>query len=72
MKLPDWLDAEPGRLTRLAEHFGLTLGAVSQWRGNGVPVWRMKAVREFTGGQVTLDEMVPDSAEQPGRIRVAA
>ena len=59
MKLTTWLDAEHGRLTALAAHFGLTLGAVSQWRGNGVPVGRMRAVADFTKGAVSLDDMVP-------------
>lgn len=60
MTLIDWLDADRGRLTALAAHFGLTQSAVSQWRTNGVPPARMKAVRAFTGGVVTLDEMLPD------------
>lgn len=60
MKLSTWLDAERGRLTALADHFFLTQSAVSQWRGNGVPSARMKAVRDFTGGAVSLDEMLPD------------
>jgi len=60
MNLPDWLDGDRGRLTALAEHFGLTLSAVSQWRTNGVPSTRMKAVRDFTDGAVTLDDMLPD------------
>lgn len=61
MNLIEWLDADDGRgrLTALAAHFGLTQGAVSQWRGNGVPLNRMRAVREFTGGAVTLEEMIP-------------
>lgn len=48
----------------MAQHFGLSQSAVSQWRSNGVPPARMKAVRDFTGGEVTLDDMLPDS--QPG------
>ena len=63
MNFPDWLDAAPGRLTSTAAHFGLTSSAVSQWRANGVPLGRMKAVRDLTGGEVTLDEMVPDLSE---------
>lgn len=46
----------------LTQHFGLTPSAVSQWRSNGVPSGRMKAVREFTNGAVTLDDMLPDPA----------
>jgi DNA-binding transcriptional regulator YdaS (Cro superfamily) len=49
----------------LAQHFGLTQSAVSQWRTNGVPPHRMKAVRDYTGGAVTLDEMLPD---QPATV----
>lgn len=59
MTLTDWLDADRGRLTAMAAHFGLTQSAVSQWRGSGVPLARMKPVREFTGGAVSLEEMVP-------------
>ena len=58
MKLTDWLDADRGRLTALAAHFALSPSAVSQWRAEGVPVRRMRAVRDFTAGEVTLDEMV--------------
>jgi hypothetical protein len=32
---------------------------VSQWKENGVPVDRMRAVCEFTGGAVSLDDLVP-------------
>jgi len=60
MDISTWLDGDRGRLTAMAEHFGLTQSAVSQWRANGVPTSRMKAVRDFTGGAVTLDEMLPD------------
>lgn len=69
MNLPDWLDAERGRLTLLAAHFDLTQSAISQWRVNGVPPGRMKAVRDFSGGLVSLDEMLP---EPSGRQRVDA
>jgi DNA-binding transcriptional regulator YdaS (Cro superfamily) len=60
MTLTDWLSQESGRMTALAAHFALTPSAVSQWRTNGVPPSRMKAVREFTAGAVTLDDMVPE------------
>lgn len=61
MNLNQWLDGEVGRSARLAELFGVTAAAVTQWRTNGVPTGRMKAVRDFTGGEVTLDEMIPES-----------
>lgn len=62
MDLKTWLESEKGRSASLAAHFGRTPAAISQWKGNGVPVDLMKAVREFTGGIVTLEEMVPDPA----------
>ena len=61
MKLNDWLNTEVGRAARLASHFGRSASAVSQWRTNGVPVDLIKAVRDFTGGEVTTDEMLPDA-----------
>jgi len=61
MDLVTWLDAEKGRTTAMAVHFGVTPAAVTQWRTNGVPVAKMKEVREITGGAVTLDEMVPEA-----------
>lgn len=62
MTLSEWLDADRGRLTALAAHFNLTQSAVSQWRSNGVPPRRMKAVRDFTGGAVSLDDMLEGEA----------
>lgn len=61
MDLTTWLEAEKGRSRGLAEHFGRTPAAISQWKTNGVPVDLMKAVRDFTGGAVTLEELVPES-----------
>jgi len=60
MNLNDWLDNEVGRSARLANHFGVTPSAVTQWRSNGVPVERMKAVRDLTGGEVSIEEMLPE------------
>lgn len=68
MDICTWLDADRGRLKALAAHFGLTQSAVSQWRANGVPVGRMRAVRDFTGGEVTLEDMLPPApANQEAR-----
>ncbi len=61
MNLQTWLDDAVGRNARMAKHFGVTPGAISQWRNNGVPHKRMKAVRSFTGGAVSLDDMLPDA-----------
>lgn len=60
MDLTKWLKDETGRAAALAKHIGVSPAAVSQWKTNGVPLAHMKAVRDFTGGEVTLDEMVPE------------
>lgn len=60
MNISQWLDAETGRNASLAAFFNVTPGAVSQWRTTGVPPKHMKAVRDFTGGDVSLEEMLPD------------
>lgn len=60
MNLSQWLAAEKGRASAMAAHFNVSPAAVSQWKSNGVPLANMKAVRDYTGGQVTLEEMVPD------------
>lgn len=62
MDLTTWLEAEKGRSAALAAHFNRTPAAISQWKTNGVPLSLMKAVRDFTDGHVTLDELVPDTA----------
>lgn len=62
MNITEWLEAEKGRSAALASHFGKTPAAVSQWKRNGVPLDLMKRVRDFTGGAVTLEEMVPEPA----------
>lgn len=66
MKFPEWLDAEIGRQKRLADALGKTSAAISQWRTNGVPVDLMMYVVEFTGGAVSLEEMV--AAKTPDRL----
>lgn len=64
MDLNAWLESEEGRSASLAAHFSVTPAAISQWKRNGVPVDRMKSVRDFTGGAVSLEEMVPEPIEQ--------
>ena len=72
MDLTTWLEAEKGRSAALAAHFGKTPAAVSQWKTNGVPLGLMKAVRDFTGGAVTLEEMVPAAISPlPNEARAA-
>ena len=64
MKFSTWLDAEKGRTTSVARHFKRTLGAISQWR-KGVPPKRMTDLRDFTNGDVTLEEMLAERAASP-------
>jgi hypothetical protein len=59
MNFSQWVAAEPGRAAKVAAHFGVGAAAISQWKRDGVPLGRMKAVRDFSGGEVTLEEMVP-------------
>ncbi len=47
-------------MSAMASHFKVSVSAISQWRTNGVPVDRMKAVRDYTGNDVTLEELVPE------------
>jgi len=68
MDLKTWLDAERGRAKALAEHMDVSEGRVSQWKEDGVPTKHMKAVRDFTRGAVTLEEMVPDSTVEPSTL----
>lgn len=62
MHFNQWLEAAKGRSAALAAHIDRDRSAISQWKTNGVPVDLMKAVRDFTGGEVTLEEMVPEPA----------
>lgn len=58
MELKTWLDAGRGRATALAAHLDLSLGRVSQMADTGVPPKYMLAVRDFSKGEVTLEELV--------------
>lgn len=60
MDLKNWLDAERGRYTALANHLDVSVSRVSQMADNGVPTKHMLAVRAFTDGEVTLEEMVEE------------
>lgn len=58
MNLKTWLDEERGRYTALAAHLGVSVGRVSQMADNGCPTKFMLSVRDFTGGGVSLEELV--------------
>ncbi len=65
MDLTAWLEQEKGRSVALADRFGVSKSAVSQWKTNGVPREHLKAVRDFTGGEVTLEDMLPGADAAP-------
>jgi DNA-binding transcriptional regulator YdaS (Cro superfamily) len=60
MKLKTWLDAERGRAKALADHLNVSLARVSQMSQDGVPPKYMLTVRDFTGGNVSLESLVED------------
>lgn len=60
MKFDQWVESEKGRVSRVAQFFGVTPAAISQWKTAGVPVAHMKSVVYLSHGAVTLDEMVPE------------
>lgn len=62
MRLKEWLDAERGRYRLLAQALGVTIGRVSQMARSGVPKSHLIAVRDFTGGEVSIEEMLADES----------
>jgi DNA-binding transcriptional regulator YdaS (Cro superfamily) len=60
MRLHAWLEDEAGRATRMAEMFGVTLSAVSQWRATGAPVKHLRRIVLETKGAVSLDDLLAD------------
>ncbi|QQB52250.1 hypothetical protein [Delftia acidovorans] len=58
MELKTWLTAERGRSTALSAHLSVTLGRITQMADEGVPAKYMLAVRDFSCGAVTLEEML--------------
>ena len=61
MHIKTWLEARAGRSAAMAKHFGRTQSAVCQWKTNGVPMSLIRDVLAFTGGEVSLNDMVPHS-----------
>lgn len=56
-KFSEWLKAERGNLTKLADAIGVTYGAIPQWKGK-VPSERMFAVSNVTG--IPVEDLRPD------------
>ena len=72
MRLHDYLSAEPGRATAMAAHFGVGKAAISLWRSNGAPVDELRRIVEWTGGAVTVDELLQDIEDRKQRNRAEA
>ena len=53
-----WLDEERGRAASLAKHLDLSRGRITQMADDGVPDKYKLSVRDFTGGEVSLESMV--------------
>lgn len=66
MTFNEWIKGEKGRASQIAQHFGVTPAAVSQWQQNGVPVRHMKALRDLSDGALTLDELLPEPITPEG------
>lgn len=64
MKLKSWLSGGRGRATALAKHLNVSLGRMSQIASDGVPVQHMPAVRDFTSGEVSIEEMVEERTQK--------
>jgi DNA-binding transcriptional regulator YdaS (Cro superfamily) len=58
MTLSMWLESEEGRGKALALHCGVSDAAVSQWKTNGVPLHQLRRVAAFTGGQVSVADLI--------------
>lgn len=60
MNLKMWLEEERGRSKALADLLDVSPGRITQMADDGVPPKFMLAVRDFTGGAVTLESLVED------------
>jgi len=57
-KLKTWISGGRGRASSLAAHLQVSRCRISQMAERGVPVQYMLAVRDFTAGDVSLEDMV--------------
>jgi DNA-binding transcriptional regulator YdaS (Cro superfamily) len=65
MQLKEWLNAEHGRASALAKRLGVTRSMVSQMIRDDAPIRvppkHYRAIRDFTGSEVTLEDLVPEA-----------
>lgn len=57
-KLRTWISARRGRASSLALHLNVSRGRITQIADHGVPAKHMLAIRDFTAGEVTLEDLV--------------
>ncbi len=58
MTLHEWLDANPGKASWLADQVNRSKTAVSLWRNEGVPLPLIPRIAELTGGAVKQEAML--------------
>lgn len=69
-----WLDAERGRVTRLAAELKVSQPTVSDWSAGKkrIPLDHCPFIQRFTGGACTCEELRPDRAEYFAEVRAIA
>jgi DNA-binding transcriptional regulator YdaS (Cro superfamily) len=73
MELKQWLDGEVGRAKGLADHLGVSPSMVSQMANKAVriPPAHYLPIRDFTAGEVRIEDMLPPSSREPALGSVA-
>ena len=71
MKLKQWTDVQRGRQMKLARALGVSLPTMTRWV-NGldqIPEGRARQIERATGSAVTMEDMLPDLAEEFAYMR---
>jgi DNA-binding transcriptional regulator YdaS (Cro superfamily) len=70
MRLKDWLKGESGRGSALARYLGVSCAMVSYMGSEQVrvPPRHYRGIRDFSGGAVSIEELLPD-VHGPSRRR---
>ena len=71
MNLSTWLQARRGRALEMARHLRVSQVTVSDWSTGKkpVPLERCPYIEQFTGGEVTCEELKPDQVEYFAMLR---
>lgn len=70
--LKAWLKGERGRSVALARHLGVGKARITQMADAGVPRPYLLRVRDFTGGAVSLEALLKDTAPTSAMEATAA